>query len=202
MEAPWASYPNLRGGVERREIRLLANNGPARSPVLPELPPLADIIPGFDMVSDIGIYARTGTLQPIIDKITALCIEVTKQPDRAAALTPLGMEPVGEGPARFAKMIAREINAITQVAKKHRAETTVRRRCAERGHMWLILQGSSERDGVISRARQIGHITERAIGKCHAPHARPLLICFNRRRPERFGTLVGVGAYMNRLLGA
>jgi tripartite-type tricarboxylate transporter receptor subunit TctC len=117
VQALWASYPNLRGGVERKEIRLLANNGPGRSPLLPELPPLADVIPGFDMVSDIGLYARTGTPGPIVERIAALCIEVMKAPDMAAALTPLGMEPVGEGPAPFAKMIAREINTITQVVE-------------------------------------------------------------------------------------
>ena len=71
VQALWASYPNLKGGVERGEIRLLANNGLGHSPLLPELPPLADLIPGLDMVSVIGAWARAGTPEPIVRKIAA-----------------------------------------------------------------------------------------------------------------------------------
>ena len=39
----WASYPNLKAGVEGGKIRLLATNGVGRSPLLPELLPLAEI---------------------------------------------------------------------------------------------------------------------------------------------------------------
>jgi hypothetical protein len=34
-----------------------------------------------------------------------------------SALAPLGMEPVGEGPGPFAKMIAQEVNSITKVVE-------------------------------------------------------------------------------------
>jgi tripartite-type tricarboxylate transporter receptor subunit TctC len=40
-----------------------------------------------------------------------------KEPDMSEALAPLGMEPVGEGPEPFAKMIAREVNTITKVVE-------------------------------------------------------------------------------------
>jgi tripartite-type tricarboxylate transporter receptor subunit TctC len=117
VQVLWASYPNLKAGVESGKIRLLANNGLGRSPLLPSVPPLADVIPGFDMVSVIGVYGRTGTPEPIVLKIATDARASMKEPDMGEALAPLGMEPVGEGPESFAKMIAREVNTITKVVE-------------------------------------------------------------------------------------
>jgi tripartite-type tricarboxylate transporter receptor subunit TctC len=117
VQVLWASYPNLKAGVEGGLIRLLANNGAGRSPLLPELPPVADIIPGFDLVSVIGVYARADTPEPIVRKIADEAIAVMKQSDIKAPLAALGMEPVGEGREQFAKMIAGEVASITKVVE-------------------------------------------------------------------------------------
>ncbi|MGZ5900320.1 MAG: Bug family tripartite tricarboxylate transporter substrate binding protein [Reyranella sp.] len=117
VQVLWASYPNLKAGVEGGLIRLLANNGSGRSPLLPELPPVADIIPGFDLVSVIGLYARSDTPEPIVRKIADDAIAVMKQSDIKEPLAALGMEPVGEGGEKFAKMIAGEVASITQVVE-------------------------------------------------------------------------------------
>jgi tripartite-type tricarboxylate transporter receptor subunit TctC len=108
---------NLKAGVESGKIRPLASNGLSRSPLLPELPPLADIVPGFDMVSVIGIYGRSGTPDPIVAKIAAGAGAIMKEPEMNSALAPLGMEPVGEGPEPFAKMIAQEVSTIAKVVE-------------------------------------------------------------------------------------
>jgi tripartite-type tricarboxylate transporter receptor subunit TctC len=117
VQALWAAYPSLKGGVERGEIRLLANNGLGHSPLLPELPPLADLIPGFDMVTVIGMYGRVGTPKSIVYKIAADSSTVMKDSEIDSQLAVLGMEPVGEGPEAFAKMIAHEVDTITKVVE-------------------------------------------------------------------------------------
>jgi tripartite-type tricarboxylate transporter receptor subunit TctC len=117
VQVLWASYPNLKAGVEAGKIRLLANNGLGRSPLLPELPPLSDIIPGFDMVSVIGVYGRAGTPEPIVRRIAADAGVIMREPEMNSALAPLGMEPVGEGPEPFARMIAQEVGTITKVVE-------------------------------------------------------------------------------------
>src|SRR5262245_9275560 len=96
VQVLWASYPNLKAAVESGRIRLIANNGLGRSPILPDVPPLADVIPGFDLVSAIGIYARRGTPESVVRTIAADAIAITKAPDMAAPLAALGMEVVGE----------------------------------------------------------------------------------------------------------
>jgi tripartite-type tricarboxylate transporter receptor subunit TctC len=117
VQVLWASYPNLKAGVEGGLIRLIANNGLGRSPLLPELPPVADMIPGFDLVSVIGLYARHDTPEPVVRKIAEDASAVMKQPDIKAPLAALGMEPVGESGDKFGKMIATEIETITKVVE-------------------------------------------------------------------------------------
>jgi tripartite-type tricarboxylate transporter receptor subunit TctC len=85
---------------------------------LPELPPLADLVPGFDMVTNIGVYGRAGIPDDIVGKIAGECSAVVKERDVAAQLALLGMEPVGDGPQAFATMIQREVDTITQVVEK------------------------------------------------------------------------------------
>jgi tripartite-type tricarboxylate transporter receptor subunit TctC len=117
VQVLWASYPNLKAGVEGGQIRLLATNGLDRSPLLPDLPPLAEIIPGFDMVSAIGLYARSGTPDPIVRKIAADASATMKEPKIRPPLAALGMEAVGEGPQVFEKMIKQEVDTITKVVE-------------------------------------------------------------------------------------
>lgn len=117
IQVLWASYPNLKAGVESGKIRLLANNGTGRSPLLPELPPIADIIPGFDMVTMIGIYGRHDTPEPIVKKIASDANAVMKNPEMVPLLAALGMEPMADDSATFQKMIQQEIGAITKVVE-------------------------------------------------------------------------------------
>lgn len=117
VQVLWASYPNLKGAHEDGRIRLLANNGTGRSPLLPDLPPLADVIPGFDLVTPIGIFARAGTPEWLIRRIADEAIAVMKQPDIKTPLTALGMEPVGAGPAEIASAMANEVAGITKVVE-------------------------------------------------------------------------------------
>jgi tripartite-type tricarboxylate transporter receptor subunit TctC len=117
VQALWSSYLNLKAGVEGGRIRLLAHNGLGRTPLLPDLPPVADVIPGFDLVSVIGVYARHDTPDPVVRRIAAAATAAIKDPTLGPPLAALGMEPMGEGPEGFARVIAKEISTITRVVE-------------------------------------------------------------------------------------
>ncbi len=55
----------VRGGT----VKALGVTSPVRSPLLPDLPPIADTVPGFDTAAWFGIGVRAGTPEPIIDII-------------------------------------------------------------------------------------------------------------------------------------
>jgi tripartite-type tricarboxylate transporter receptor subunit TctC len=117
IQVLWASYPNLKAGVESGKIRLLANNGSGRSPLLPELPPLADVIPGFDLETQIGLYGRHDIPEAIVSRIASDANAIMKNPDMVAPLAALGMEPSPGDSASFKKTIRQEITSITKIVE-------------------------------------------------------------------------------------
>src|SRR3979490_1937771 len=91
VQALFSAYPSLKGAVESNRVKLLATNGAERSPLAPDLPPLADVIPGFDLITLIGLYARTGTPPAVVQKIDAEAVAVLKQPALAPQFAGLGL---------------------------------------------------------------------------------------------------------------
>jgi tripartite-type tricarboxylate transporter receptor subunit TctC len=118
IQVLWAAYPSLKAGVEGGKVRLLANNGSGRSPLLPELPPLADVIPGFDLVTPIGMYARHDIPEALVIRIASDALAIMKNPDMVAPLAALGMEPAPGDSAAFRKMIQQEIDSTTKIVER------------------------------------------------------------------------------------
>jgi tripartite-type tricarboxylate transporter receptor subunit TctC len=117
VQALFSAYPSLKGAVESNRVRLLATNGAQRSPLAPELPPIADVIPAFDLITLIGVYARAGTPAPLIAKIAGEAVAIVQQGEVAPQFAVLGMEPAGEGPDAFARAVADEIARVTKVVE-------------------------------------------------------------------------------------
>jgi tripartite-type tricarboxylate transporter receptor subunit TctC len=117
VQALFSAYPSLKGAVETNRVKLLATNGAQRSPLAPDVPSLAEVIPGFDLITLIGMYARAGTPPTIVQKIAGEAVAVVQHADVAPQFAALGMEPAGEGPDAFAKTIANEIERVTKVVQ-------------------------------------------------------------------------------------
>jgi tripartite-type tricarboxylate transporter receptor subunit TctC len=117
VQVLFSAYPSLKGAVESGRVRLLATNGAQRSPLAPDVPSLAEVIPGFDLITLIGIYARTGTPPAIVQKIATEAVASVKQADVVPQFAVLGMEPAGEGPNAFGQAVADEIKRVTKVVK-------------------------------------------------------------------------------------
>jgi tripartite-type tricarboxylate transporter receptor subunit TctC len=117
VQALFSAYPSLKGAAESNRVRLIASNGARRSALAPHVPALAEVIPGFDLITLIGVYARTGTPPAIIQKIATEAIMIVQQPDVTPQFATLGIEPAGEGPEAFAHAIADEIERVTKVVE-------------------------------------------------------------------------------------
>ena len=93
-------------------IRLLAVSSAKRSLMLPDVPTIAESgYPGFDAVSWTGMMAPAGTPKEIVDKLGAEMERAVKDPKFVEQIVKAGNDPLGYGPAEFAKMIASEIPA-------------------------------------------------------------------------------------------
>jgi tripartite-type tricarboxylate transporter receptor subunit TctC len=108
----WSAYPSLSGAVEGKRVKLLATNALERSPFAPDVPPVADFIPGFDFASLGGILARKGTPQAIIDKVAVEAAAAVKMPSVLKQLAVAGVEPLGLGPKDYALAIKSENDRV------------------------------------------------------------------------------------------
>jgi len=117
VQVLFSAYPSLVGAVESKKVKLLANNGPTRWFQAPDVPPVAEVIPGYDLATIVGMYARPGIPQPILDKIAAEAIAAVNTPEAKKQLTAAGIEPTGGNAAAFDKALKREIENVTAVVK-------------------------------------------------------------------------------------
>jgi len=113
----FSAYPSLVGAVADNKVKLLATNGPKASPQAPNVPPIATIIPGYDLATIVGIYARPGVPQPIIDRLAAEAIAALNTPEAHKQFAASGIEFDNGGPDVFTKALNREIENVAQVVK-------------------------------------------------------------------------------------
>lgn len=111
----FSAYPSLAAAIQDKRIKLLATNGAQPSPQAPDVPPIATVIPGYNLATMIGVFARSGTPPAIVQKIVAEAIAVVKMPETRKQMDGAGIEPAGEGSDAFAKYLAAEAAHVGKV---------------------------------------------------------------------------------------
>jgi tripartite-type tricarboxylate transporter receptor subunit TctC len=102
----FATILESSGHIKSGRLRPLAVTGLTRSPVLPDVPTLAETaLPGFNSSSWIGLLAPAGTPQAIIDKVAADVKEALKAPELRQQFIDQGALPVGSTPNEFQALI-------------------------------------------------------------------------------------------------
>ena len=77
-----------------------------RSPLLPELPAIAETVPGYESVTWFGLYGPKGMAPELVTRINAALNQALQEADVKDRLARLGIEPVGGTPQQFATMAA------------------------------------------------------------------------------------------------
>jgi len=96
--------PHLRSGA----LRALAVSTSMRSPVLPDLPPIADTLPGFDAAAMNYVAARAGTPRPIVERLNKEINAVLAVPEVRERLLGMGATPTGSTPEELELVIRSE----------------------------------------------------------------------------------------------
>jgi tripartite-type tricarboxylate transporter receptor subunit TctC len=106
VDASFATILESSGHIKSGRLRALAVTGLARSPILPEVPTLAETVsPGFNSSSWIGLLAPAGTPPAVVDKIAADVREVMQVPELRQQFIDQGAVPVAGTPAQFQSLI-------------------------------------------------------------------------------------------------
>jgi tripartite-type tricarboxylate transporter receptor subunit TctC len=106
--------PHLSSG----RLRGLAVTTADRWHTLPNLPTVAETLPGYEVVLWFGTMAPRGTPQPVIDQLNAGINKALQSPDIKKNLEGDGMRPTGGTPAQFGKRIRGDYDRWTQLVKE------------------------------------------------------------------------------------
>jgi tripartite-type tricarboxylate transporter receptor subunit TctC len=107
------SLPLVRGG----QLKLLGVATPKRMASLPDVPTIAETLPGFESAAWFAIVAPPKTPQAVVDKINADVNEALRQSDIVQRLTQLSAEPIGGTPQATAAYMREEIERWHKVIK-------------------------------------------------------------------------------------
>jgi tripartite-type tricarboxylate transporter receptor subunit TctC len=103
--------------VEAGKLKLLAVASAARLPALPDVPAIAEVLPGFEAVAWYAIVAPPNTPKAIIAKINADVNEALRQPDMRDHLKKLSAEVLGGSVEASAKYMHEEVGRWSDVIK-------------------------------------------------------------------------------------
>jgi tripartite-type tricarboxylate transporter receptor subunit TctC len=107
--------------VSDGHLRAIAVTGKQRSPMLPNVPTVAESgLPGFENTGWFGFMAPAGTPKDVIEKIRRDTATALDQTHIKARLSVQGMAPAGNTPAEFAKSIDEESKKWAAVVKNRK----------------------------------------------------------------------------------
>ena len=124
VQVMFDNIPTAMEFVKSGKLRGLAVTGAARSETLPDLPTVADFLPGYEATSWYGVGAPKGTPKEIIDKLNREVQTILADPKTKARFSELGAIMQPGTPAEFGKLVADETEKWGKVVKFSGAKVT------------------------------------------------------------------------------
>jgi tripartite-type tricarboxylate transporter receptor subunit TctC len=119
------STPNLAAAInfiQQGKLRALGVTSKQRSPQLPAVPAVAETLPGFENLGWFGFVVPTGTPKEVIDKIYRDTFKALGAADIKSRFEGLGMAPVGNSPAEFAKYVLEETERWAKIVRERKLQ--------------------------------------------------------------------------------
>lgn len=107
-------FPFLKAG----RVRPIAVSSPTRTIQFPDVPAIAETVPGFELVSWFGSFAPAGTPRPILDRLNAEIRKALADPGVAAKLSEQTLDPMPMSPDEFAKLLRSEYDRFRDIVKQ------------------------------------------------------------------------------------
>ena len=90
---------------------------PQRSPLLPDAPAMAEVLPGYQRDGSYGLLAPAGTPRPILRQLAKEVGRIVELPDIKERMRIMGFVPATSTPEEYDKIRRAEIETFTRVAK-------------------------------------------------------------------------------------
>ncbi len=119
------TFPTLalsRPHIQAGKIRLIAVTTPQRIDEYPQVPTVSETVPGFEMLSWIGLLAPSGTPRAAVERLNDAGAKALAMADVRKSLEQIGMTPAPSSPEQFGGFIEAEIAKWTKVARAAKIE--------------------------------------------------------------------------------
>lgn len=114
ITSPLVAMPHGRAG----RIRVLATTGAQRDPLLPELPVVADTVPGYEIVQWWGVALPAKTPSALVKRLHVETLTALANPEAREAMRKNGATPHPESPSEFAAFMKSERERIARVGRQ------------------------------------------------------------------------------------
>ncbi len=119
VQMVFSGVPQALSHVQAGRLRAIGVTTPRRSPVVPDVPTIAEAgVAGYDVTVWYGILATGRTPKPVVDKLNADFVKAIHSADVRQQLTAMGLEPIGNASVQFAATIRSEIAQWAKVIKQ------------------------------------------------------------------------------------
>lgn len=105
--------PHIKSG----KVKGIAVTSAKRSALLPELPTIAETLPGYSASGWYGLLAPSATPKPVITRLHSEAVKALRNPEVVERLSSQGAEPVGSSPEEFTAFIRSEITKWANLVK-------------------------------------------------------------------------------------
>ena len=113
----FAAIPGVIEFIRAGKLRALAVTTATRAAVLPDIPAIAETVPGYEASGWLGIGAPKAIPDEIVKRLSQEVAALVADPGAKARLVGLGIEPMSMTPADFQKFMAGEVEKWSKVVK-------------------------------------------------------------------------------------
>lgn len=114
FESMTVALAHIRSGT----VRALGVTGSERSPLLPDVPTIAEALPSYHFSGWLGLLAPSGTPQEIIDRLHDETAKALSVPEVQQKLKLQAMQPKSSSPSEFKAFIAEQIESLGEIVRR------------------------------------------------------------------------------------
>ena len=107
------AVPQVKAG----KVKALGVTSTTRIPALPDVPPIADVLPGYESTAYFGLLAPANLPRDILARLHAVAVKAAQHPDLRARIEPDGSRVVAGSPEEFRAFLVADVEKWRQVVK-------------------------------------------------------------------------------------
>ena len=115
-----SNYSSIVPQIKAGKVRPIAVTSAKPSPAFPDLPPLAQVVPGYAIEIWVTVFAPAGTPMPLVERLNREINQISASPELRTFLDPDGAQPVALSPAAVAARVKEDLAQLKRIAAERK----------------------------------------------------------------------------------